>query len=413
MERIFAGERAEPRPAVTLTDFDPEAEDKLLAAICYPQTHLPEDQVLAKVRTLGDRRPRRVAARRTWGSGRNRRHKPGRAFERVDYRFDVVADYGAFRDLQRHRMLTIEWQPLSTASRLRDPRGGRGSRAARSVRRRDGTFGRARTTRCSTRSPSRRRTRCRSRTASASRCRSTRARRCTCSSCAPRRRATRRTVRSARRCTGSSRSRPVTAPSPRRCRYVDHTTYELERLAAERAAEARRTARRVTTRTRAVARPIRECDRSLSGRRTAGKIHRPLTSVDARRCWSRRHARDGSRLTRTPSVGPTTRRPHRSVVGHPARGWRHRERDGHGGSGDQVENAAITRAARQSGPDSGPNGLLGPHLFASAPRCPSVPYTQGIAAASVAFGSRLDARCGVIFRAPRPHAIDPGRRSEP
>jgi thymidylate synthase ThyX len=32
----------------------------------------------------------------------------------VWYRFDILSDYGAFRDLQRHRMLTIEWQPLST-----------------------------------------------------------------------------------------------------------------------------------------------------------------------------------------------------------------------------------------------------------------------------------------------------------
>jgi hypothetical protein len=37
---------------------------------------------------------------------------PGRALERTFYRFDVVSDYGAFRDLQRHRMLTIEWQRL-------------------------------------------------------------------------------------------------------------------------------------------------------------------------------------------------------------------------------------------------------------------------------------------------------------
>ena len=29
------------------------------------------------------------------------------------YRFDVVCDYGAFRDLQRHRPLTIEWQRLT------------------------------------------------------------------------------------------------------------------------------------------------------------------------------------------------------------------------------------------------------------------------------------------------------------
>ena len=113
VDRIFAGERPAPGPAVTLTDFDPDAEDKLLAAICYPQTHLPDDQVLAKVRTLGE--GDRVELLRAYvGERRNRRHKPGRAFERIDYRFDVVADYGAFRDLQRHRMLTIEWQPLST-----------------------------------------------------------------------------------------------------------------------------------------------------------------------------------------------------------------------------------------------------------------------------------------------------------
>jgi len=47
------------------------------------------------------------------GERRNRRHKPGRGLERVSYRFDVLSDYGAFRDLQRHRMLTIQWQALS------------------------------------------------------------------------------------------------------------------------------------------------------------------------------------------------------------------------------------------------------------------------------------------------------------
>jgi hypothetical protein len=49
------------------------------------------------------------------GERTNRRHKPGRAFERTSYRFDVLCDYGAFRDLQRHRLLTVEWQDLSTA----------------------------------------------------------------------------------------------------------------------------------------------------------------------------------------------------------------------------------------------------------------------------------------------------------
>jgi len=48
------------------------------------------------------------------GERSNRRHRPGRAFETTTYRFDVLTDYGAFRDLQRHRLLSLEWQPLTT-----------------------------------------------------------------------------------------------------------------------------------------------------------------------------------------------------------------------------------------------------------------------------------------------------------
>ena len=36
-----------------------------------------------------------------------------RGFEALRYRFEIVSDYGAFRDLQRHRMLTVQWQRLS------------------------------------------------------------------------------------------------------------------------------------------------------------------------------------------------------------------------------------------------------------------------------------------------------------
>jgi thymidylate synthase ThyX len=110
--RIFGEEDPEPRPGVTLTDFDPAGEDKVLAAVCYPHLDLPDDQVLARVRRLGA--DERAALLRAYvGRRENRRHRPGRAFERTDYRFDITLDYGAFRDLQRHRMLTIEWQPLS------------------------------------------------------------------------------------------------------------------------------------------------------------------------------------------------------------------------------------------------------------------------------------------------------------
>lgn len=109
---LFGHAEPEPRPAVVLTDFDPEGEEKVLAAICYPATRLPEDQVLARVRRLSA--DERVALlRAAVGERANRRHRPNRAFERTGYRFDILADYGAFRDLQRHRMLTIEWQVLS------------------------------------------------------------------------------------------------------------------------------------------------------------------------------------------------------------------------------------------------------------------------------------------------------------
>jgi len=112
VDELFASEPVEEAPEVTLVDFDPDAEDKLLAAICYPSSRLSERQLLERVRKLAaDERQALIAA--YVGDRENRRHKPGRAFERVDYRFDVLSDYGAFRDLQRHRMLTIEWQALT------------------------------------------------------------------------------------------------------------------------------------------------------------------------------------------------------------------------------------------------------------------------------------------------------------
>lgn len=99
---------------VELLDFDPDGEDKVIAAICTPRTTRPEAEVLERVRLLGAEEKRSILQAYV-GERTNRRHRPGRAFERTDYRFDVVTDYGAFRDLQRHRILSIEWQPLGGA----------------------------------------------------------------------------------------------------------------------------------------------------------------------------------------------------------------------------------------------------------------------------------------------------------
>jgi thymidylate synthase ThyX len=111
--RFVAEAAAEERDEVTLSDFDPEGETKVVAAALYAVSDLPDDQLLSIARGLSAD-DRATLLRAYAGTRGNRRHKPGRAFERTSYRFDVLADYGAFRDLQRHRLLTLEWQPLGT-----------------------------------------------------------------------------------------------------------------------------------------------------------------------------------------------------------------------------------------------------------------------------------------------------------
>jgi thymidylate synthase ThyX len=111
-QRVLAGATPAPRPEVELTDFDPDGELKVIAAALYAASDLPDGQLMALARHLTA--DERAAVLRAYaGDRQNRRHKPGRAFERTAYRFDILTDYGAFRDLQRHRLLTLEWQPLS------------------------------------------------------------------------------------------------------------------------------------------------------------------------------------------------------------------------------------------------------------------------------------------------------------
>ena len=99
-------------PEVSLVDWDPDAEVKVVTAMLYPYTHLAEDELAARVREMTP--PQRLEVMEKYSGDRlNRRHRPGRALERCSYRFDIVSDYGAFRDLQRHRLLTIEWQGLT------------------------------------------------------------------------------------------------------------------------------------------------------------------------------------------------------------------------------------------------------------------------------------------------------------
>jgi thymidylate synthase ThyX len=106
------GAVAEDRPEVTLVEWDPEGERKTAAAALYAYSDLPDDQLLELVDGLSEKERARLITDYV-GDRTNRRHKPGRGMERTGYRFDILCDYGSFRDLQRHRMLTLDWQRLS------------------------------------------------------------------------------------------------------------------------------------------------------------------------------------------------------------------------------------------------------------------------------------------------------------
>jgi thymidylate synthase ThyX len=98
-------------PSVELLHVDGTEED-LLASSLFEGASAPETEILARIDVLDrDERARLLGA--LVGDRSNRRHRPGRGFEALRYRFEVVSDYGAFRDLQRHRMLTCQWQRLS------------------------------------------------------------------------------------------------------------------------------------------------------------------------------------------------------------------------------------------------------------------------------------------------------------
>jgi hypothetical protein len=100
--------------SVTLLRWDADGEERIMAAALLPHTSAGLEEVVAAVHALPEgERDRLFAA--ALGVRGNRRHRPGRGFEHTDYTFELVSDFGAFRDLQRHRMLTIQWQELTPA----------------------------------------------------------------------------------------------------------------------------------------------------------------------------------------------------------------------------------------------------------------------------------------------------------
>ena len=106
---------SEPREAreVELVDYDGDALDKIVSAILYDKSQFPLGQVRQVVQRLDEGAKEKIFA--DYVSRReNRRQKPGRALEHAYYTFDILANFGAYRDLQRHRMLSQERQFLTT-----------------------------------------------------------------------------------------------------------------------------------------------------------------------------------------------------------------------------------------------------------------------------------------------------------
>ena len=98
-------------PSVRLLHVD-GSEHELLGALLFESTGVAETDTRTAIDQLSEEE-RAAMLSDLVGERENRRHRPGRGFEAVRYRFEIVADYGAFRDLQRHRMLTVQWQPLT------------------------------------------------------------------------------------------------------------------------------------------------------------------------------------------------------------------------------------------------------------------------------------------------------------
>ena len=99
------------RPSVKLLHVDGD-EDDLLAALLFEASGSSDEATRAALHRLTPPERAQLLGDLV-GERRNRRHRPGRGFEALRYRFEIVSDYGGFRDLQRHRMLTVQWQGLT------------------------------------------------------------------------------------------------------------------------------------------------------------------------------------------------------------------------------------------------------------------------------------------------------------
>ncbi len=109
--KLYKSEANTGANTVQLTKYDDDAEEKITAHILYTYCNAPLQELMKKAGNMSTAERQHIIAMYVGKRG-NRRHKPGRAFENAYYTFDLLANFGAYRDLQRHRILTQQRQLL-------------------------------------------------------------------------------------------------------------------------------------------------------------------------------------------------------------------------------------------------------------------------------------------------------------
>jgi thymidylate synthase ThyX len=101
------------KPGVKLIDFDPGAVNKVAAALLYTHGSYSLEDLQRQCRSLPNEEIAKIFDAAS-SMRENRRHKSPRALEHAQFTFEIIADFGIYRDLQRHRMLTQQRQFLTT-----------------------------------------------------------------------------------------------------------------------------------------------------------------------------------------------------------------------------------------------------------------------------------------------------------
>jgi len=105
--------RFDNQSGAQLVEWDDDAEDRIVASLIYKYSTLPYEEIKRKVSVLPSAKKLEII-KKAVSKRKVRQHRLVRAFENTYYKFEIVTNFGAYRDLHRHRMMTQERQRLTT-----------------------------------------------------------------------------------------------------------------------------------------------------------------------------------------------------------------------------------------------------------------------------------------------------------